>query len=65
VTLLVWLAAGILAPGAAIMGITDNWPGLVLLHLAAAAVLLAFVHPWRSARNRRLRKASLTNQPRQ
>lgn len=33
-----------------VVGISDNPPGFLLAFLAAAAFLLAFVHPWRKAR---------------
>ncbi len=41
---------GLFAIGAAIIGIDDNPPGVLLAYLAAFAFLLAFVHHWRSAR---------------
>jgi hypothetical protein len=42
--------AGVLAIAAAAVGISDNVPGLVLAYAAGAALVLAVVHPWRSAR---------------
>jgi hypothetical protein len=42
--------AGILAIAAGIIGISDNPPGIFLAYGAAAALVLAFVHPWRSSR---------------
>ena len=41
---------GLLAIAAAAVGIDDNLPGILLAYLAATAFVLAFVHPWRSAR---------------
>ena len=38
------------AVAAALLGIDDNLPGILLALVAAAAFILAFVHPWRSAR---------------
>ncbi len=35
---------------AALVGIDDNPPGILLAFLAATAFVLAFVHPWRTAR---------------
>jgi len=35
---------------AAAIGIDDNPPGLLLAYVAVAAFVLAFVHPWRTAR---------------
>jgi hypothetical protein len=37
-----------LAIGAAAVGIDDNLPGLLMGFLAAVALVLAVVHPWRS-----------------
>jgi hypothetical protein len=48
------------AIAAIVVGISDNPPGIVLAFGAAAAFILAFVHPWRTARQfRRLLYASL------
>jgi hypothetical protein len=38
------------AIAAALVGITDNPPGIVLALAAALALVLAFVHPWRTPR---------------
>jgi riboflavin transporter FmnP len=38
------------AIGAVVIGIDDNLPGIVLAFLAALSFILAFVHPWRTAR---------------
>jgi riboflavin transporter FmnP len=38
------------AIGAVVIGIDDNLPGIVLAFLAAISFILAFVHPWRTAR---------------
>jgi uncharacterized membrane protein len=40
----------LLAIAAAAVGIDDNPPGILLAFLAATAFVLAFVHPWRTAR---------------
>jgi hypothetical protein len=48
---LVFLGVCILAGIAAVrIGIDDNPAGVLLAFLAAAAFVLAFVHPWRTAR---------------
>jgi len=41
---------GLSAIAAAAVGIDDNPPGILLAFLAATAFVLAFVHPWRTAR---------------
>ena len=41
---------GLLAIAAATVGIDDNLPGVLLAFLAATAFVLAFVHPWRTAK---------------
>jgi hypothetical protein len=41
---------GALSLAAAAVGVSDNPPGLALTVLAAFAVILAVVHPWRSTR---------------
>jgi glucan phosphoethanolaminetransferase (alkaline phosphatase superfamily) len=41
---------GVLAIAAVAVGIDDNPPGILMAFLAAIAFVLAFVHPWRSAR---------------
>jgi uncharacterized membrane protein (UPF0136 family) len=41
---------GLLAIAAVVVGINDNPPGILLAFLAAAAFVLAFVHPWRTAK---------------
>jgi hypothetical protein len=43
-------ACGIFSVGAALVTVSDNPPGIALALLAAAAFILAFVHPWRTAR---------------
>lgn len=40
----------LLAMAAAAVGIDDNPPGILLAFLSATAFVLAFVHPWRTAR---------------
>jgi hypothetical protein len=48
---LYFLIGGGLATGAStIVGISDNPPGIALAFGAAAAFLLAIIHPWRTAR---------------
>ena len=49
-TLILLVICGLLAIAAAAVGIDDNLPGILLAYLAATAFVLAFVHPWRSAR---------------
>ena len=44
-------SCGLLAIAAVVVGIDDNPPGILLAFLAATAFVLAFVHPWRTARN--------------
>lgn len=41
---------GLLAISAGIIGINDNPVGILLAYLAATAFVLAFVHPWRTAK---------------
>ena len=50
VTFILLVLCGVLAITAASIGIDDNPPGIWLAFLAANAFLLAFVHPWRTAR---------------
>ncbi len=51
VVTVVYLAiAGGLAIAAGVVGISDNPPGILLAYGAAAALVLAFVHPWRTSR---------------
>lgn len=40
----------LLAIAAVAVGIDDNPPGILLAFLSAAAFVLAFVHPWRTAK---------------
>jgi len=50
----------VFATGAGFVGISDNPPGIFLVFGAAAAFILAFVHPWRTSKQyRRLLYASL------
>jgi len=49
-TLLLLAICGLLATAARIVGINDNLPGILLAFFAATAFVLAFVHPWRTAR---------------
>jgi len=58
-TLILLAICGLLAIAAAVVGIDDNPPGILLAFLAATAFVLAFVHPWRTSRQfRRLLYAS-------
>jgi hypothetical protein len=45
---------GVSAIGAIFVGISDNPPGIFLAYGAATAFILAFVHPWRTAKQFRL-----------
>jgi hypothetical protein len=48
---LIFLAiCGAAAIAAALVGISDNPPGIFLALAAAVAFVLAFVHPWRTAK---------------
>ncbi len=49
-TLILLALCGLLTIAAAAIGVEDNPPGAILAYLAAIAFVLAFVHPWRSAR---------------
>jgi hypothetical protein len=49
-TLILLVICGLLAIAAAVAGVDDNPPGILLAYLAATAFVLAFVHPWRTAR---------------
>jgi len=49
-TLILLAICGLLAIAAVIVGIDDNPPGILLAFLSATAFVLAFVHPWRTAR---------------
>jgi len=50
VTVVFLAIAAVLAAAAGIVGISDNPPGILLAYGAAAALVLAFVHPWRRSR---------------
>jgi hypothetical protein len=49
-TIILLVICGLLAIAAAVAGINDNPPGILLAFLAAVAFVLAFAHPWRTAR---------------
>ena len=49
-TLISLAVCALLAIAAAVAGIDDNLPGILLAFFAAAAFVLAFVHPWRTAK---------------
>lgn len=42
--------SAVFAIAAAVMGIDDNPPGILLAFLAITAFILAFAHPWKTAR---------------
>ena len=42
---------GLSTIGAAVLGIDDNPPGILLAYLAAFAFILAFAHSWQTARS--------------
>lgn len=59
-TLILLSICALAAIAAAILGIDDNPPGILCAYLAALALVLAIVHPWRTARRfRSLLYASL------
>jgi len=47
-SLLLLAGSAVLALGAVAVGVNDNLPGLLLGFLAAVALVLAVVHPWRT-----------------
>ena len=49
-TFILLAICGLLAIAAVAVGIDDNLPGILLAFLAATAFVLAFVHPWRTAK---------------
>jgi riboflavin transporter FmnP len=49
-TIILLAICGLLAITAVAVGIDDNPPGILLAFLAASAFVLAFVHPWRTAK---------------
>ncbi len=49
-TFIFLIVCGLSAIASGVVGISDNPPGILLAFLAAAALVLAFVHPWRTAR---------------
>jgi uncharacterized membrane protein (UPF0136 family) len=49
-TFVLLVVCGLLAIASAVVGINDNPPGVLLALLAAIAFILAFTHPWRTAR---------------
>lgn len=49
-TLILLAICGVLVVAAGFTGINDNPPGILLAYLAATACVLAFAHPWRTAR---------------
>jgi hypothetical protein len=60
-SLLLFLICVVLAFAAATVGISDNPPGIALAFLSVVALVLAFVHPWRSSKKfRRLIYAALS-----
>lgn len=49
-TFILLVICGLLTIAATAIGIDDNPPGILLAYLAATAFVLAFTHPWRTAR---------------
>ena len=49
-TIIFLVICGLSAIASVVVGIEDNLPGILLALLAAIAFILAFAHPWRSAR---------------
>ena len=49
-TFILLAICGLLAIAAVAVGIDDNLPGILLAFLAATAFVLAFVHPWQTAK---------------
>jgi len=49
-TLVLFATGGVLLSAAFVVGISDNWLGILLCYGAAAAVILAFAHGWRGLR---------------
>ncbi len=49
-TFILLVICGLLAIAAGAVGIDDNPPGILLAYLTATAFVLAFAHPWRTAR---------------
>jgi hypothetical protein len=49
-TLVLLVVCGLSATAAVVVGIDDNMPGVLLALLAAIAFVLAFAHPWRTAK---------------
>ena len=49
-TLVLLVVCGLSAIASVVVGIDDNPPGILLALLAAIAFVLAFAHPWRTAR---------------
>ena len=50
ITFILLAVCGLLAIAAAAVGIDDNLPGVLLAFLAATVFVIAFVHPWRTAK---------------
>ena len=46
-TLILLVVCGLSAIASAIIGVNDNFPGILLALFAATAFILAFTHPWR------------------
>ena len=49
-TLIFLVICGLSAIASVVVGIDDNPPGVLLALLASIALILAFAHPWRTAR---------------
>lgn len=50
ITLSLLAASVALSAASAVVGISDNPPGIALAFLAAGAFVVAFIHPWRAVR---------------
>ena len=50
VSLMLFVAFCILAFAASVIGISDNPPGIALAFLSTIALVVAFVHPWRTSK---------------
>ena len=49
-TFIFLVTCGLLVIASVVVGINDNLPGVLLAYLAATAFVLAFSHPWRTAK---------------
>ena len=49
-SLVLLAVCGVLAAAAGVVGIDDNPPGIALAYVSATALVLAFVHPWKTSK---------------